>query len=161
MHLNDFKGFTSFIGEITNIDFKTWIINFKVPGIIDNMEEYPEADPLFFHVVELGVGNEVFIFKPNNLQDDTYFYLPITVNKICGLKNYGNSIDLTNEGYIGITSDSLEINLKKNLNITVGDTKISISSNGDVIIDGNVKMSGTSTNSSEMPPMPDFSNLIG
>ena len=142
MSSNDFNKNETYVGKIVSIDYTSWIVKFRVPGLIDNMEEYPEAVPMFHHVYQLSPDDEIIIIRPSVMQNDTFFYMPITIFKQVGLWFFGNVIDLTNDGVIQVVSNNLNIDLANTLCITCGKTKITIQKNGNINIVGNVEVTG-------------------
>lgn len=143
-------------------------IRFKTPGFIDNLpnnSQYPIATRMGEPGIEIAPGDAVMIFDAEPENHTCYFYMPIRNNNkielFSGLNKQGvptNHIDLTYSGKNGDNS-SKEIYIKSDNKITIecGSNFIEIdgesgtvtitskSSSGtgsDVVINGNVGISG-------------------
>jgi len=138
--LNSDKKFSSFTGVIQEIDLESWNIKFSVPGIIEDLSDYPVANALFSHVRENKKGDEVLIIKPSSLQSEHYYWLPSWMDAFIGMKFGSNIIDLTRDGIIDIYTDKISQKIKDELIINIGAVKLIINK------EGNVQLSATTGN---------------
>lgn len=139
-------------------------VKFTIPGLTDNLSEFPIAKRIFKSATEIAEEDEIIVIQPSrDIQE--YFFLPMNTQDFVGLYNLTNKIDITEENIIKIHVDEekSKINIEDGsiiINNNNGDNEITMDSNythecktGNVEIKastGNVKLVSGATGTAEV-----------
>ena len=115
-------------GEVVSVDTKTFAIRFKINGILDNSQKYPQALPKGYNLREIKVGDIVLI-EQVDLSHPVFYYYPQDNDNFIGIR-YGDS-------EINIDVDTQDISIKGH-KVTITITKQGLEIKGDpsIIVHG-------------------------
>lgn len=108
-------------------------VKFTIPGLTDNLSEFPIAKRIFKSATEIAEEDEIIVIQPSrDIQE--YFFLPMNTQDFVGLYNLTNKIDITEENIIKIHVDEekSKINIEDGniiINNNNGDNEITMDSN--------------------------------
>jgi len=95
-----------YIGVVKEFFKDTWEITFRVPLIIDKLEKYPKAVPLFHHEYDIVENDEVIVFVTTQSDPTQCYYMPITLYKYIGLKHGTTFVDITRDGILDLETNN-------------------------------------------------------
>lgn len=147
-----------FLGKVVGINFEDWIIDFSVPTWFDeNNKIFPKALPIFNHNTEIMIDDTVVIIKHSEINNELYYYLPLTIYRKVGMFFNNNIVDLTNEGLINILTKKIQYTVVNEINyncpiITISNSEnpCSLNINGNISQTGNSNITGSLITSTEL-----------
>lgn len=103
-NINLYNNIKMFLAKVESID-ENYLITFKIPGILEDIEKYPKAYPSSAqHIQQVKVEDSVLIMQPDASQS-FYLYSTIYLDNYTGLY-FGNvKVDISDGKKLVITTD--------------------------------------------------------
>ena len=86
-----------YVGQVVKFEPTDYSCSFKIPGVLDNINEYPVAMPLGPHTNDLKKDDVILIIKGSGLLINDFYYLELSNSEFVGIKHGDNKIEINND----------------------------------------------------------------